>query len=243
MSCCVRTDADNEARDEERGTLLRPPQEQCREGRQNADGNNNCFLNAASIILKFMFCTSGYWLTSSCCVVYSIYILLICWFQVVYDLFVVLNCPYFDCRFLQKEHHHQNTSNAQRNPTRAAQNATYTLASLGGCFSYTWMLYFLWVSGKSKKNSIVPYTVFRDLNRKHMAILFWFVTFLTCVYVASVSLFYYMIRNQPKNKNFVILVIGVGSQFVAQWTGITSCFVFGASTLAVGKLTLTEDCL
>ena len=211
---------------EENGTLLPTPQQRCRNGRENTGRNNDRFFNVASIILKFTFWTSGYWLSSSCCVMYNIYILLICWFQVVFYLFVVLKYSYF----------HDRKAIAS---TIAAQNATKTLASIAGALSYTCMLFFLWVSRRTKKNSIVPYTVFKDLSLKKTTFLFVWIILLTCVYVATVLLFYCIVHDRPKNGNFVILAVGVGSQFVAEWTGIISCFVFGASTLAVGEFNTT----
>ena len=93
----------------------------------------------AIITIKFFFCTAGFWLPSRCCSVYVVWLLLIAAFQLVYDLFTVLNCPNFDCRFLIDKHTH-------KNPSRTVQNATYTLASIGGLFSYALMVVTLYLT-------------------------------------------------------------------------------------------------
>ena len=178
--------------------------------------------------LKFLFCTAGYWLPSSCCFMYVIWLLLLSSFQLVYDLFTVFKCPNFDCRFLIDNKTHVN-------PTRTAQNAAYTLASTGGFFSYTFMIATLYIAYK-KKNALIPRNSIGDVQKEHLYFLVILASILVVSWVGTTSIFYYLVRDQISSKSkFIILATGVGSQLVTQWTGIIACFVFAASSFALGK--------
>lgn len=178
--------------------------------------------------LKFAFCTAGYWLPSNCCFLYVVWLLMLSSFQLVYDLFTVFHCPNFDCRFL--------IDNAtQKNPSRTAQNAAYTLASIGGLFSYVFMIVTLYLTHK-KRNALGPKSILLDVTKKHLCILLSLVCVLFSCWASTVTIFYYLVRNQISlSSKSIILVAGVGSQLATQWNGIVACFVFGAVSLAISE--------
>ena len=185
--------------------------------------------NFAITIIKVFFCVAGFWLPSRCCSFYVVWLLLISIFQLIYDLFTVLNCPNFNCRFLIDKDTH-------KNPSRAMQNATYTLASIGGLFSYVLMIMTLYLAQR-KKNALRPKMIIElDVKKKHLQFLASLSTTLVSCWVASTTIFFYIVRNQISfTSKFAILATGVGSQLVTQLTAIIACFVFAAASLAIGK--------
>lgn len=178
-------------------------------------------------VLKISFCSAGYWLPSRCCFAHVIWLLLVSSFQLGYDLFIVFHCPNKDCRFLIDD-------NTHTNPVRTAQNVAYTLASVSGFFSYIFMILTLYLTRK-KKNALGPCSIMLDVGKKKLFFLFCVITVLISMWVASTSIFYYLVRDEISlSLQSIMLTTGVGSQLVTQWTGIISCFVFGASSLALG---------
>ncbi len=222
MSCCLQPDVHVD----ERTTILESFQDKFRQGRKQTRTNTQNFMIST---LKVVFCSSGYWVPSSCCYTYVLLLVLISFFQLAYDLVTVFHCPNFDCRFLIK------VKNKTSNPTRDLQNATYTFASSAGLFSFTLMIISLYIAGNRRRNALGPRTILKDLGRRRAYILGSLLLFFTLLYLASVGTFFYITRDEVKAKYYCILVTGVGSQFVIQWTGIVACFVFGACALSLGK--------
>ena len=184
--------------------------------------------------MKCLFCIGGYWLPSSCCYLYLILLLLLSLFQLMYDLYIVLYCPNTDCRFLIDKV-------TKKSPSRAAQNAAYTLSSTGGFLSYTFMIATLYIAYK-KKNALLPRKSIRDVEKGHLYFLVILAIILVVIWLATTSIFYYVVRDQMSfSSKFIILATGVGSQLVTQWTGIIACFVFAASSFALGEFHNRED--
>lgn len=183
-------------------------------------------------VLKFLFMTAGYAELSPGIIVYSLWLVLLSFFQLAYDMFTVFGCPYFDCRFIAK--HHTN----KHNPTRRAQNAMYTLASSGGLFSYLFMVVTLYYfARKKRRNALKLEAVSKDVFKKRLCLLAVLLFILSLCYGASVSIFYYIVRDQfSLSRDFILLATGVGSQLAIQWTGIIACFVFGAIAFSIGKV-------
>ena len=74
-----------------------------------------------------------------------------------------------------------------------------------------------------------------DLDRKDAWCLYFAFVLVTVLYLCSAAVFYAIVWSQPRNSYFNILATGVGSQFFAQWTAITTCHVFAVSSFTVGK--------
>ena len=182
----------------------------------------------AITVIKFYFCMTGFWLPSRQWACSVVLLLLISIFQLVYDLFTVFHCPNFNCRFLINKEIH-------KNPTRTKQNATYTLASIGGLFSYLFMIVTLYVAER-KRNALRPKkTILLDVKKTHLCLLAILSSVLVSCWVSSTSMFYYIVRDEVScTSKFVILASGVGSQLITQLTGIVACFVFAATSLAIG---------
>ena len=191
-----------------------------------------CKEKSIIVVLKFLFMTAGYAELNPCIIVYSAWLVLLSIFQLAYDMFTVFGCPYFDCRFIAK--HKTN----KHNPTRKAQNVMYTLASSGGLFSYLFMVATLYYFVRKKRRHALKLdAVSKDVFKKRLCLLAVLLLILSLCYAASVSIFYYIVRDQfSLSKDFILLATGVGSQLVIQWTGIIACFVFGAIALSIGKI-------
>eukprot|EP00795_Rhopilema_esculentum_P017188 gene17188-8729_t len=221
MSCCSQA----EIGAGEDNALVESYQQRFRNGRQKKDQSRG--EKAFIAILKTVYCTAGYWVPSSCCYMYVLWLLCLSCFQLVYDLFTVFNCPNFDCRFLIDTKTHTN-------PMRKAQNAAYTLASIGGLFSYVFMIATLYVARNKKKNALGPTAIKKDISKSRLCTLVLLLVIIGTCYAASVSMFYYLVRNQISSRKFILLATGVGSQLITQWTGLVACFVFAGSSLALG---------
>ena len=191
-----------------------------------------CKEKSIIIVLRFLFMTAGYAELNPCIIVYSSWLVLLSIFQLAYDMLTVFGCPYFDCRFIAK--HKTN----KHNPTRKAQNVMYTLASSGGLFSYLFMVATLYYFvRKKRRNALKLDAVCKDVFKKRLCLLAVLLLILCLCYAASVSIFYYIVRDQfSLKKDFILLATGVGSQLAIQWTGIIACFVFGAIALSIGKI-------
>ena len=179
-------------------------------------------------IIKSFFSTAGFWMPSNCCVIYIGLLLMVSLYQLIYDFFTVCHCPNFNCRFLVDKTRH-------KNPSRKMQNAAYTLASLGGFFSYFLMTVTLYRAQK-RRNALRPKSILLDVQKVHLFLLVALIGILTSSWIGSTFIFYYLVRHQISfGYKFAILATGVGSQLFTQLTGIIACFVFAAISFAISK--------
>ena len=139
-------------------------------------------------IIKFFFSTAGFWMPSSCCAIYIAWLMLVSLFQLIYDFFTVCHCPNFNCRFLVDKTTH-------KNPSRNVQNAAYTLASLGGFFSYFFMIVTLYRAQK-RRNALRPKNILHDVQKVHLFLLLALIGILTSSWTASTFMFFYLVRHQ-----------------------------------------------
>ncbi|KAK2572473.1 hypothetical protein P5673_002722 [Acropora cervicornis] len=163
----------------------------------------------------------------------SNYVSLLCIYQAVYDMYVVLGCKGFDCGFLQ------NTTDknvTHHKDDRKLSNAVYTIASLGAVLSYGFIVVCFILAKQRKDFTLVSPadTMARNLCNKDVLQLCLYFVPITALYVCSVVLFYVIIRNQKRGATFDFLATGVASQFFAQLTAITTCHVFAVSSFALG---------
>ena len=148
----------------------------------------------------------------------------------------MLGCHGFDCSFLQNSTDSKKPSHHKDD--RVVANAVYTIVSLAAVISY---LFFIrcFIVAKQKNSAMVAPSelLMEDLTRTDCWWLCLIFTSITMLYLSSAAVFYAIIWiSQPKYYYFTILATGVGAQFFAQWTAITTCHVFGVSSFAVGKL-------
>eukprot|EP00794_Sanderia_malayensis_P000321 gene321-951_t len=222
MSCCITPE---EIEVNERTAILPTYKQKSRQGREARERRT-----AEKIVLSFLkaaFCSSGYWVPSTCCYSYVLLLFLITCFQLVYDVVTVFYCPNFDCRFLL-------SNKTEKNPTRSLQNAAYTFASCGGLLSFAFMVFSLYLAARKYKNAVALKMMHKDLGRKRLYVLGWMLLVLALLFFTSVGLFFYLVRDEVKSRYYCLLVSGVGSQFITQWTGIVSCFVFGTICFIIG---------
>ena len=162
---------------------------------------------------------------------------LICLYQLVYDLYIVIGCPAFDCRLVQNATEAKNVHKSDR----TTQNMAYTLGSLGAAASYICLVVSLLMLSNRNKKALKPCQAIEDLSGTHHAILCTSIIFCLSFFASSVAMFYTTAcLTQPRGKFFYILLTGVGCQFIAQWTSVVGIHVFAVSSLALGKTKLNR---
>ena len=67
-----------------------------------------------------------------------------------------------------------------------------------------------------------------DLDKKGTWCLYYAVVRITVLYLCSAAVFYAIVWSHPQPT-------GVGSQFFAHWTAVTTCHVFAVNSFTVGK--------
>ena len=205
-----------------------------RRNRQPQDVNG-CYRYLLKIV-KITFCALGLWSHRAWNYIPRVLVGLICIYQAVYDFYVVLGCHGFDCSFLQNSTDSKKPSHHKDD--RGVANAVYTIGSLAAVISY---LFFIrcFIVAKQKNSAMVAPSdlLMEDLTGTDCWWLRLIFTSITMLYLSSVAVFYAIIWiSQPKDSYFTFLATGVGAQFFAQWTAITTCHVFGVSSFAVGEL-------
>ncbi|XP_028415748.1 uncharacterized protein LOC114539320 [Dendronephthya gigantea] len=232
MGCCSNND-------EER-PVLNVLQNEFRRGRKAEDYQNHELLKQ---ILKHICATLCLYKPSRWGLILGILLASICIFQLVYDLVVVCGCPGFDCGFLEKKLKGDRSSNASLGaPDRKTSNAVYTLASIGGSFSYTLLLKSLLLMYRRQRQgngqAISPSdALFDDLSNTQVKYIFLSQITLASLFVSAVVMFYYLTRTQPRDGwYYYLMIFGVAAQFMAQWAAIVGCHAFAIASLALGTL-------
>jgi len=225
--------------DEEEQLLPRQPSTYLsfRPGREENDTDK--FTGFVLAVFKFCFCSLGLWGHQLWNYIPRVFVTAICVYQAVYDLYVVLGCRGFDCGFLQ------NTTDkkpAHHKPDREIANAVYTIVSLAAVISYITFIGCFIIANR-KDSALVPpsETMMDDLVRKDAWCLYFAFVLVTVLYLCSAAVFYAIVWSQPRNSFFNILATGVGSQFFAQWTAITTCHVFAVSSFTVGTIAMDAN--
>ena len=188
-------------------------------------------------IFKICFCSLGLWGHRRWNYIPRVLVGTIVVYQAVYDFYVVLGCPGFDCGFLQNSTDKNKTSHHKDD--RKIANAVYTIFTVAAVISY---FLFIGCFIATKRNAYVappsksldPNN--NDVEKKNVCCLCFAFTVITTLFLCSVAVFYAIIWIQPRNSFFDILATGVGAQFFAQWTAITTCHVFAVSSFALCKL-------
>lgn len=196
------------------------------------------FTKASRILLKLVSQSSGLWKPSKCNICVCIIFGLICLYQLIYDLYIVIGCEGFDCGFVNNVTEAKNVHKSDR----ATENTVYTLGSLGAATSYICLVVSLLMLGSKNKKALEPCQAIKDLSETQHCILCTSISFCFLCFASSVAVFYTIVcLSQPKGKFFYILLTGVGGQFIAQWASIVGVHVFAVSSLALGKLNVYRN--
>lgn len=203
------------------------PQQNCRKSRIDTQLSHwGCVKISLSYILRFIFWSSGYNRHKSVwSKVFSCSILVVCWYQVAFEIARNTGHKYFI------EHKYP------KDATVKLEHVSYLSSAIGTACSYSSMLLCLSLMYKPGSNAISPYVALRDMgNTKARIILFtWFP--MSFAFVAYVLLYVY-IHSQDNNESFTIVFIKYFSavcEFLGHWVALVSMFAFSCSAFAIGK--------
>ena len=194
--------------------------------------------NLVLVIFKICVCSLGLWGHQLWNYIPRVLVGALVVYQTVYDFYVVLGCPGFDCGFLQNSTNKNKTSHHKDD--RKIANAVYTIVTVAAVISY-FLFCFCFIA--TKGNTYVALTTpseslnanNNDLDKKNVCCLRFAFTVITTLFLCSVAVFYAIIWSQPRNSFFDILATGVGAQFFAQLTAITTCHVFAVISFTLCK--------
>lgn len=191
-------------------------------------------------VFKLWFCSLGLWGHQAWNYVPRVLFCVICVYQGVYYLYVVIDCGGF----------YRCVQNSTRNSTdeesfttideTATGNAVYTISSIAALISYVFFIGCFYVAKGKNTAMVAPSeTLMNDIDIKNnVGWLFLAFVPITAVFLYSADTFY-MITSRTSTSNrsveFFVYRAGVGTQYLAQWAAITSCHVFAVSSLALGK--------
>ena len=187
-------------------------------------------------IFKFFFCSLGLWGHQLWNYIPRVLVGAIVVYQAVYDFYVVLGCPGFDCGFLQNSTDIKNKTSHHKDDRKIA-NAVYTIFTVAAVTSY---FLFIGCFIATRRNAVATPSESldpnnNDVDKRNVCCLCFAFTVITTLFLCSVAVFYAIIWSQPRNSFFDILATGVGAQFFAQWTAITTCHMFAVSSFALCK--------
>ena len=209
--------------------LIAQPQKNCRQSRpedwQNQRRKTKVIL---SLLLRFSFWSSGYnkrltylsWL-------YSCYLFMICWYQVVYEVSKIVGCPEFTC-----------SENLTIHSTRELEYISYLAASIGSACSYTFMLLCLNIVYKQHSNSISPYVGLKDMANSKAKIILVTVITSSSIFVMYVLMFVYQMLTEVQysdKSRQALYLFSLICEFIAEWVGIVSLYAFACSSFAIGR--------
>lgn len=203
------------------------PQQNCRNSRIDTQASHWGRVKISlSYILRFIFWSSGYNRHKSVwSKVYSWSILLVCWYQVAFE--IARNTGHKN--FIK---HH-----ITKDATVKLEFASFLSSAIGTACSYSCMLLCLSLMYKPKSNAISPYVALRDMgNTKARIILFTWIA-LGIAFVAYVFLYVY-VHSDDKNESFDMVFIKYFSavcEFLGHWVALVSMFAFSCSAFAIGK--------
>ena len=154
-------------------------------------------------IFKICFCSLGLWGHQLWNYIPRVLVGAIVLYQAVYDFYVVLGCPGFDCGFLQNSTDKNKTSHHKDD--RKIANAVYTIVTVAAVISY---FLFIGCFIATRRNTYVALITLsesldannNDLDKKNVCCLCFAFTVITTLFLCSVAVFYAIIwKSQPRN--------------------------------------------
>ena len=180
-------------------------------------------------VCKVCFGSLGLWVNNWWSYVPRTIVSLLCIYQAIYYMFVVLGCKSFDCRLRDQNATHHNAD-------RPISNAVDTIATLGAALSYGFFVFCFILAEKRDSALVSPADIMaKNLDNKDASQLCVYFVSITALYLCSVVVFFVIKRPQESSTQFYTRITGVASQFLAQWTAITTCHVFAVSSFTLGK--------
>ena len=206
--------------------VLQSPQKNCRDSRSQSLRTKTKIL--LSYISRFFFWSSGYNKRfTKLSQLYCIYLFIVCWYQVIYEIYKIAGCPEFTCSITDEV----------IGTTMEFEFVSYLSASIGSACSYTMMLLCLNTLYKRNSNGITPYKGLKDMSNSKAKVTFIMVLLSCAVFGAYFILFIFIAMNQNKliEYRMILYTISVLCEFIAQWVGMVSLYAFSCSTFAIGK--------
>lgn len=228
MTCCFTALRRNGSLSEELMPMLSTtPQLNCRQSRpSNLLNQRRKSKRILSYLLRFIFWSSGYnkrFTTAS--QLYSIYLFIVCWYQVLYEVYKIAGCPEFNCTEAYDIH-----------TTRELEYVSYLSSSLGSAASYTFMLLCLNIIYKQYSNAITPYSGLKDMSNSKAKVIFTMVVLSASIYICYLLLFVYIVTTTMTYEGWRlgVYLISIFCEFIAQWVAMVSMYAFSCSAFAVG---------
>ena len=235
---CETSNFSGDCHESQRVPLLHAvtPQQNCRNSRVDTLASRwGRIKQTLSYILRFIFWTSGYNRhVSVFSKVYSLSILCVCWYQVVFE--VARNLGYLDFS------RYRNLTNS----TKKLEYGSYLTSAFGTACSYTCMLICLKTLYKQGSNAISPYVALRDMGNSKAKIILITWLILTGLYIGFILMYIYIkvdngISVHTKVLAKFISYFSSACEFLALWVAIVSMFAFSCSAFAIGELGLFQE--
>ena len=173
----------------------------------------------------------------------SIFVAIICVFQFAFTIAMVTGCPDFDCGFPEKKFEGDNYVNRSHiTPYAKAWDTVNALASIGGLFSYSFLLISIWNMHRRRQQgngqAISPSdALFNDLSNTQVKYIFLSIMTITVMFVSAVMMGCHLISTQPwEGWHYYLMIIGVAAMLVTQWTAAVGYHAFAIPCLALGGL-------
>ena len=227
-----RTDEDRERNsgltEEEPFVPKDTPQNNCRRTRLHHLQNNQYITGTLlSYILRFLFWFSGYSKRATVTNrLYCVFLFIVCWYQVIYEFYVVSACPEFNC-----------TPSIFSGDKIDLEYISHLSAAIGSACSYTLMLLCLKMISKRQSNCIAPSSGLQDMPKTKIKIMFVVVLVSSTFFATYFFLFLYieMAHRDLTGFSLFVYIFSLSCEFVAQWVGLVSLYAFSCSICAIGK--------
>ena len=234
-----RTDEDRERNNglnEEEPFLPKDtPQNNCRRGRLHHLQNKQYITRTLlSRILRFLFWFSGYNVRATVANrLYCVFLLIVCWYQVIYEFYVVSACPEFNCK-----------PSIYSGDKINLEYISHLSAAIGSACSYTLMLLCFKMISKRQSNCIAPSSGLQDMPKAKIKILFVVVLVSSTFFVTYFFLFLYieMAHRGLTGFSLFVYIVSLSCEFLAQCVGLVSLYAFSCSICAIGKISLAFSC-
>ena len=188
------------------------------------------------MIFKAIFCSLGLWSHRSWNYMPRLLFVVICAFQLSFQLSIDLNCPYFDCNFNEK--HPNFTLDTVFSGT---QRACYSLLSFAALLSYVVSIKSVTTSRGTESALVSPsQSMIEDCDKTAILWLFiGFVGFVSSLFIGLTLFLYLELYNNnnayPDKLYIVYTLIDVVSMILAHWAPVNTCHAFAVSSSSLGK--------
>ena len=180
-----------------------------------------------SYILKCLFLFSGYSKRATVANrLYCVFLFIVCWYQVMYEFYVVSACPEFNCK-----------PSIYSGDKVDLENVSHLSAAIVSACSYTLMLLCLKMISKRQSSCIGPSSGLHDMPKAKIKIMFVVVLVSSTFFVTYFFLFLYIevAHRDLTGFSLIMYIVSLSCEFLAQWVGLVSLYAFSCSICAIGK--------